>query len=95
MEEFLNQGNNVDEIPRGVSSRDGADKPLRADTWQMDNSKGNWTYLPGVVDSLEMLRLSKSAKTGTSKNTDFSSGTPAGGLQSGTLGPGKWLPSYI
>lgn len=65
MEEFLNQGNNVDEIPRGVSSRDGADKPLRADTWQMDNSKGNWTYLPGVVDSLEKRRQAKPAKTGT------------------------------
>jgi hypothetical protein len=62
MDEFLNKGKNVAEIPRGVSSRDGADKPLRADTWQMDSSKGNWTYLPEVVDSLEKRRQTKAVK---------------------------------
>ena len=67
MDEFLNKGKNVAEIPRGVSSRDGADKPLRADTWQMDSSKGNWTYLPDVVDSLEKRRQSKTLKPDTKK----------------------------
>lgn len=67
MDEFLNKGKNVAEIPRGVSSRDGADKPLRADTWQMDSSKGNWTYLPDVVDSLEKRRHSKTLKPDANK----------------------------
>ena len=60
--DFLEQGKSVNEIPRGVSSRDGADKPLRADTWQMDASKGAWTYVPEVVDTLEKRRQEKVLK---------------------------------
>ena len=65
MDDFLNQGKNVNEIPRGVSSRDGAEKPLKADTWQMDKSKADWTYVPEVVDSLEKRRQSKAVKPET------------------------------
>ncbi|MGB2271393.1 MAG: hypothetical protein ACPH15_00095 [Pseudomonadales bacterium] len=65
MDDFLNQGKNVNEIPRGVSSRDGAEKPLKADPWQMDKSKADWTYIPEVVDSLEKRRHSKAVKPRT------------------------------
>lgn len=67
--DFLNEGKQVDEIPRGVSSRDGAEKPLRAETWQMDssNNKANWTYIPEVVNSLETRRAQKSVKPAVQK----------------------------
>lgn len=62
MKDFLNKGKHVSEIPRGISSRDGAEKPLKAETWQMDASKGAWTYLPEVVDTLEKRRQQKTVK---------------------------------
>lgn len=62
MKDFLNKGKHVNEIPRGRSSRDGAENPLLAETWQMDASKGAWTYLPEVVDTLEKRRQQKTVK---------------------------------
>lgn len=62
MKDFLNKGKHVNEIARGRSSRDGAENPLLAETWQMDASKGAWTYLPEVVDTLEKRRQQKTAK---------------------------------
>ena len=62
VEAFLAKGESVTEVPRGVSSRDSALAPLKPETWQMDKSKGEWTYLPEVVDTLEQRRAEKSRK---------------------------------
>ena len=60
LETFLDKGKNIAQIPRGVSGRDGATEPLKADTWQMDSKKTEWTFLPEVVDKLEKRRQEKS-----------------------------------
>lgn len=62
LDKFLNKGKDIAQIPRGVSSRDGATEPLKADTWQMDSQKTEWTFLPEVVDTLEKRRQEKPAK---------------------------------
>lgn len=62
IEAFLAKGASVTEVPRGVSSRDSALAPLKPETWQMDKSKGEWTYLPEVVDTLEQRRADKTRK---------------------------------
>tara|TARA_B100000767_G_scaffold273761_1_gene304859 strand:+ start:808 stop:1131 length:324 start_codon:yes stop_codon:yes gene_type:complete len=62
LDKFLDKGKNIAQIPRGVSSRDGANKPLKADTWQMESEKTEWTFLPEVVDSLEKRRQVKTIK---------------------------------
>ena len=59
LDTFLNKGKNIAQIPRGVSSRDGATEPLKADNWQMDSKKTEWTFLPEVVDTLEKRRQEK------------------------------------
>ncbi|MAV76469.1 MAG: hypothetical protein CL691_07610 [Cellvibrionales bacterium] len=59
LDTFLDKGKNIAQIPRGVSSRDGATEPLKADTWQMDSKKTEWTFLPEVVDTLEKRRQEK------------------------------------
>ena len=57
MREFLSSGHAVQEIPRGVSSRDTAEGPLPRERWQMDNTKSEWTYIPEVVEALEKRKL--------------------------------------
>ena len=59
LDTFLDKGKNIAQIPRGVSSRDGATEPLKADTWQMDSKKTEWTFLPEIVDTLEKRRQEK------------------------------------
>ena len=59
LDTFLDKGKNIAQIPRGVISRDGATEPLKADTWQMDSKKTEWTFLPEVVDTLEKRRQEK------------------------------------
>ena len=59
LDTFLDKGKNIAQIPRGVSSRDDATEPLKADTWQMDSKKTEWTFLPEVVDTLEKRRQEK------------------------------------
>ena len=41
LDTFLDKGKNIAQIPRGVSSRDGATEPLKADTWQWIRRKLN------------------------------------------------------
>ena len=56
---FLQHGQMVNEIPKGVSSRDGAGGPLKKESWHMEKSQGERTYLTEVVDSLEQRKHSK------------------------------------
>ena len=67
--DFLGDGKVVNEITKGVSSRDGAEKPLRAESWQMDNKKSDWTYIPEVVNTLENRRQQKALKPSTATKT--------------------------
>ena len=53
VDDFIRQGNDVKEIPKGVSSRDEATSPLRPEKWQMEKSTGERTYVPEVIDALE------------------------------------------
>lgn len=59
VEEFLQQGSEVDEIPRGLSGRDFADGALKVENWQTGGNRSEWTYLPEVVDTLEKRRQRK------------------------------------
>ena len=65
---FLQHGQLVNEIPKGVSSRDGAAGPLQKESWHMEKSQSGRTYLTEVVDSLEQRKQSK-AKAAPSANS--------------------------
>lgn len=60
-EQFLKGGEKIDVIPKGISSRDGADGPLKPEPWRMEKSNGERTYLPEVIDTLEQRKQSKTA----------------------------------
>jgi hypothetical protein len=54
VEAFLQRGNNIEQVPKGKSSRDEATSPIRSNTWQMDNKKSaERTYVPDVVEALD------------------------------------------
>jgi len=64
IESYLGGGSSVQQIPRGVSSHEGGEK-LPPARWQMEKSKGDRTYLPQLVDSLERRRREKPPATPT------------------------------
>lgn len=59
-QKFLKHGQQVKEIPKGVSSRDEAAGPLPKTRWHMEKSDTQRTYLTEVVDSLEQRKQIKS-----------------------------------
>lgn len=60
-QKFLKHGQQVKEIPKGVSSRDEAAGPLPKTSWHMEKSDTQRTYLTEVVDSLEQRKQIKSS----------------------------------
>lgn len=56
MQRYLDKGKHIHQVPKGVSSRDGAANPLKPETWQMQKSTSERTYLPEVVNALEKRR---------------------------------------
>ncbi len=53
---FLKKGESIQQIPRGMSSRDEASAPLKPSSWQMPRQAQERTYLPEVVETLEQRR---------------------------------------
>ena len=62
IQSFLTTGQDVNQIPRGVSSHDDAQKPLPAEKWHMEKSNSERTYIPEVIDALEKRKQPKIAK---------------------------------
>ena len=58
-QQFLGAGQQVAEIPKGVSSRDEAAAPLRPEKWHMEKSNGDRTYVPEVIEALEQRKQNK------------------------------------
>ena len=69
MENFLNRGHQVQQIPRGLSGRDLADGPLKPEPWQLEKSQTHWTHIPEVVEKLEQRRAQKKIKVSTLTKT--------------------------
>lgn len=69
VQDFLNRGSRVNEIPRGISGRDLADGALKVESWQPGESKTEWTYIPEVVDTLEKRRQEKTIKSKPKKSS--------------------------
>ncbi|MBT8149136.1 MAG: hypothetical protein KJO24_04355 [Gammaproteobacteria bacterium] len=59
-QKFLQRGCAVDEIPKGVSSRDTAAGPFKAEQWHLEKSQTERTYLTDIVDNLESRKQQKS-----------------------------------
>ena len=59
IQRYLKKGKNIHQVPKGVSSRDGMTYPLKPETWQMQKSSQERTYIPEVVDALEKRRTTE------------------------------------
>lgn len=63
--DYLQHGQQVKQIPKGVGGRDAASgpfkTPFRREQWQAGNASTERTYLTEVVDSLENRKQKKSA----------------------------------
>jgi hypothetical protein len=64
---FLGAGQQVAEIPKGVSSRDEAATPLRPEKWHMEKSSADRTYVPEVIEALDQRKQNKTAVKTTPK----------------------------
>ncbi|MGB5326034.1 MAG: hypothetical protein WBN40_11505 [Pseudomonadales bacterium] len=69
--EYLQDGQSVKEIPKGVGSRDAAAGPFKApfkrENWQGNKQASERTYLTDVVDSLESRKKNRGAVANSSK----------------------------
>ena len=61
-ESFLRHGDKINQIPKGVSSRDETGRPIPKERWQMERSASERTYLPEVVDALEQRKQNNKVK---------------------------------
>ena len=65
---YLKKGQDIHVIPKGVSSRDDAKTPLKPETWQLQTTSQERTYIPEVVETLEKRRaIDKPVATQKSK----------------------------
>lgn len=67
--QFLDKGKHVTQVPRGVSGRDITQGGLAPERFQFDKSKTDWTYIPEVVETLEKRRLQKQSRPAPKKSS--------------------------
>lgn len=68
IKEFTERGESIQSIPKGVSGRDSVNGPLKPETWQLEKSKGDRTYLNEVVEKLDNRRGAPTTKQIRSKD---------------------------
>ena len=51
--EFLDAGNSVTQVPKGVSGKEAGENYVKRAQWQMEKSEGERTYIPEIVQALD------------------------------------------
>lgn len=59
IDDYLNQGGEVEAVPQGVSGRESADGPIRAAQGAFQEPKQERTYVPEVVAALDARKQAK------------------------------------
>lgn len=61
LERYLDAGNEVSEIPKGISGKEIGANYAKPSHWQLQKSEGDRTYLPHVVQRLDERKRPKPA----------------------------------
>lgn len=60
--DFLTQGGNVEQVPRGISGRNPGDPPIKTSSSFFNKPRESRTYVPEVIAALDSRRQEKTTK---------------------------------